>query len=228
MERCPLCIIPARGGSRRLPRKNMALAAGKPLVAWAAESAVQSKVFDEIIVSSEDDEILSCAQGIDGVTACRCPAELATDTATVRAVCLHLLTEREAPGDTFAVLLAGNPLRTGSMIVDAWNAFRDSSADALMSVVPFVHPPQRALHLRGDYIEFHFEGNAIKRTQEFEQLYRHDGTVFFARTKTFLQHGQQYLPHTMAYVIPPSESADIDTQLDLEWAEFRMQRRRST
>jgi len=226
-SQCPLCIIPARGGSKRLPGKNMAVVEGKTLLEWTAASAVDSGVFSEIFVSSEDDSILAHASELAGVTPMTRPAELATDTATIRDVCRHILEERKAASTPcFSVLLTGNPLRTGAMIHEAWQRFEASDADALMSLVPFTHPPQRAVTASGGRVDFYFTEDPMRRAQEFESLFRHDGSVYFARTKAFLEHGVQYLPNTMPYIIAPEDSVDIDTPLDLEWAEFRMSRRK--
>ena len=121
----PLCIIPARGGSKRLPRKNIALLAGKPLLAYAIEEALKSNVFDMGCVSSENDEVLEVARAYGAHQALKRPPELATDTAQVKHVCKYLLeyfTDRNSAYAEFAVLLTTNPFRTAEDVKAAYDS----------------------------------------------------------------------------------------------------------
>lgn len=225
----PLCIIPARGGSRRFPRKNIALLAGKPLLAYTLEAALQSQVFRLVCVSSEDEEILEVARQFGAQLALRRPPELATDTVQVKQVCLYLLDYFAAQGqpyDTFAVLLPTNPLRTPGNIREAYEIFKRKEANYVMSMVPFSHPPQRALWLPNGYVEPYFGIQHMKPTQMLETLYRHDGSIIFANSKVFMQEREFYGSKVVPYFIPPEKSTDIDEPLELAWAEFLMERRR--
>lgn len=224
----PLAIIPARGGSKRLPGKNLADLAGKPLLAHAIEAGRASGVFDAVCVSSDDPEVLDAARRWEADMVRDRPAELATDEAQVKDVCRHILMDLQDQGtdyDSFGVLLTTNPLRTAGDVRSAWEAFLDSDADFLMSLVPFRHPPQRAVRIVDGYIEPAFGRDQMVQTQRLEPLYRHDGAVLFARTDAFLEEDAFYGSRTAAYEMPPERSVDIDEPIDLEWARFLLSRR---
>jgi CMP-N-acetylneuraminic acid synthetase len=223
----PLCIIPARGGSKRLPRKNIALLAGKPLLAYAIEAALESDVFDEICVSSEDDEILEVARGCGAHLALKRPPELATDTAQVKHVCAHLLEHFAAKGlayGEFAVLLVTSPLRISQDIKAAYEIFKREDTNYVMSLVPYSYPPQRAFRVANGYAEPCFGLEYMKQTQLLETLYRHDGSIIFAKSEAFLKAKEFYGTKVVPYFIPKERSVDIDSPLDLAWAEFLLSR----
>jgi CMP-N-acetylneuraminic acid synthetase len=223
----PLCIIPARGGSKRLPRKNVALLAGKPLLAYAIEAALESDVFDQVCVSSEDDEILETARVHGTHLPLKRPPELATDTAQVRHVCAYLLewfASQGRPYSEFAVLLVTNPFRTAKDIRAAYEIFKREDANYLMSLVPYSHPPQRAVRVSNGYVEPHFGPQYMKQAQLLDPLYRHDGSIIFARSAVFLREKEFYGTKVVPYFIPVERSVDIDSSLDLAWAEFLLSR----
>ena len=223
----PLCIIPARGGSKRFPRKNMALLAGKPLLAYAVESARLSSVFDLVCVSSEDQEILSAARALGADLALGRPPELATDTAQVRHVCQHVLGHLSGQGkqyEAFAVLLTTNPLRTPQDVRSAVRLLEPGTVNGVMSLVPFSHPPQRAVSISDGFVKPYFGLNQMKPAQQLDPLYRHDGSIIVSRTAEFLRTGEFYGDKIAPYVIPADRSVDIDSPLDLQWAEFLLTR----
>ena len=222
----PLAIIPARGSSKRFPRKNVALLAGKPLLAYAIEAALESGIFEIVCVSSEDDEILAAAQKY-GALADRRPDELSLDTAQVKHVSIYLLEKFAAQGkvfEDFGVLLPTSPLRTGQDIQEAYKVFKQGEGNYLMSLVPFSHPPQMALWAPQGYIEPFFGRRYLKQSQFLDTLYRHDGTIIFARSEAFLREKDFYGSKIMPYYMPVERSVDIDNPLDLEWAEFLLSR----
>jgi pseudaminic acid cytidylyltransferase len=144
----PLCIIPARGGSRRFPRKNLARLRGKPLRAYAAEAALASGIFGLICVSAEDEEILAMARQAGAQVTLPRPLALAGDTATVKEVCVQVLEHFYSQGQEFqefAVLLATTPLRRPADLRAAHQVLQDPEVHYVMSLVPFSHPPQRAV-----------------------------------------------------------------------------------
>lgn len=224
----PVCIIPARGRSQRLPRKNLALVAGKPLLVYAIDAAVQSEVFSKVCVSSEDDEIIRLAESFPAVTVSKRPLALADEQAQVKDVCRDLLDRLAEQGElfeAFGLLLVTNPLRTALDVVRAHKIFEEKQPDGVISLVPFSHPPQRAVAVRERWVEPYFGVENMKQAQQLEQLYRHDGSVIFARTAAFRTAGGFYLEKLLPYFVPPERSVDIDNPLDLLWAEFLMERR---
>lgn len=225
----PLCIIPVRGGSKRFPRKNIALLRGKPLLTYAIEAALESGIFETIHVSSEDEEILSLAGKYEQVEAIPRDPSLAGDRVRIVDLCKAILTnyrERCIIYSSFSVLLATSPLRTAQDIREAYGLLQDEKVNAVMSVVPFDHAPYAAVQLdRGGYLEFHFDRKYLGIRQELPELYRHDGAIYFSRTETFLANPVQYGDRVAPYFMPVERSVDIDTPLDLKWAEFLMKER---
>lgn len=218
----PVCIIPARGGSKRFPRKNVALLLGKPLLAYTIEAAQASGVFDRVCVSSEDAEILQIAREYHAEALPR-PEDLASDTAQVRHVCAHLLRDFAAQGTSysaFGVLLVTNPLRTAQDIQAAYDLFCAQDADVVMSLVPQSHPPQRALWAPDGFVQPYFGMQYMQRAQVLEPLYRHDGGIILAKTAPFLARMEFYGPRVVPYFAPENRSVDIDSPLDLKWAAF--------
>lgn len=213
-----IAIIPARGTSKRFPRKNVALLQGKPLLGYAIDCAKQSGVFDDIIVSSEDGEILRVAQEY-GASVHRRSADLAADTIQLKTLCRAILAEQDGY-DAFGLLLPTNPLRTAEDLREAYALFMQPDTDAVMSVVPHADPPQRAVWAPRGYIEPYFDAKNMKRDQDLDQLYHDDGSIIIAKTHVFLDIGELYLPKTRAYFINPEHSVDINHPRDLKLAEF--------
>jgi len=208
-----LCIIPASGASTRFPKKNIALLNGKPLLAYTIEAALKSKVFSNVCVSSEDIEILDIALRY-GANILPRPIELASDRAQIRQVCMHILDSIYY--DEFAVLGVTNPLRTAEDIKTAYNLFKQSNAECLMSVSEYNHPPQRAVWMSNGYIEPYFDIKYMQRAQLLDKVYRCDGSIIFIKTKAFKRVGDFYGTKAIPFITPKERSADIDYQEDLD------------
>jgi CMP-N-acetylneuraminic acid synthetase len=228
----PLGIIPARGRSKRFPRKNIALLGGEPLLAYAIRAAEESQVFDLVCVSSEDEEILKVAEGCGAEAVMKRPNELAGDRVSLKEVCAHLLESFAQGGrqySEFGLLLVTNPLRTAQDLRNAYEVFKKEKAAICMSLVPFSHPPQRAVRVndKSGFVEPYFGSENMVQTQLLETLYRHDGSIIFAQTDVFLRRRDFYGPGVVPYFIAPERSVDIDSPLDLAWAEFLIERAKS-
>jgi len=217
-----ICIIPARGGSKRFPRKNIALFLGKPLLQIAVEVAQESGMFDQICVSSDDPETLEIAAK-SGATAMPRPPHLATDTIGYAYVCEHIvkqLSTSDRPVETFAVLLATSPLRKARDIVDAFDILRKTDAHGVMSLGPYPHPPQCAVWApHGEIVPF-FGDSFMLQSQTLDQLYVHDGNIILMRAEHFDPDKAWYSEKMAPLYIEPNRCVDIDRPQDLLWAEF--------
>lgn len=221
----PLCIIPARGGSKRLPRKNITLLGDKPLLAWSIEPALKSGIFDTVWVSSEDEEILRTAQEW-GAQALPRDNQLAGDRVTVAQLCWHIMQDFLAKGEQYSalyVLLPTSPFRRRETIRQAWNAFLESRADALFSVVPLDHPPQWALTQTEGWLTPLMPIEYESPRQGLAPTYRHDGGHAIANFSTFLNTQKFLGPRTLAFPVPLEEAVDVNEPIDLAWAEFLLQ-----
>ena len=223
-----IAIIPARGGSKGLPGKNIMPLNGKPLIAYAVEAGLKSKYIDRVIVSTEDEEIARIAVQYGAELPFMRPAELATDTAM--AVDNYIYTigrlEKESgkPIDAFVVLQPTSPLRIAEDIDGAVELFMQKDADSVVSYCQEDHPItwHKYLDEEGRFVNL-FEVS-LKNRQDFRVSYYPNGAVYVFKT-AIIRERKYFTDKSYAYVMPKSRSVDIDTIDDLEYAEFLLRRR---
>ena len=217
-----LAVIPARGGSKRLPRKNVLDLAGKPLISWSIEAAKKSKYVDEVIVSSDDDEILGIAHSLD-VTALKRPEILSTDTATTLEVIQYLIKNFEKQYTHLILLQPTSPLRESEDIDKAIELLDKKNADAVVSVCEMEHSPLWSNTLPQDKSMTAFLNKEIlnKRSQDLETYYRLNGAIYVINIQKLLEKKSFFLEENIyAYVMDQKKSIDIDTRLDFEIAGY--------
>lgn len=222
-----LCVIPARGGSKRFPRKNVALFRGKPLVVHAVDVARATGLFRRIVVSTEDPEIARLG-GQAGAWVHRRPPALASDGARVVDVCRRVLDDVEGEGDrydVFCVLLPTAPFRQPVHVRESLGLLEARKANVVMSVMEFPHVPWWAVREVRGYLRLNWGRRVLKSRQRLPVLYRHNGVVLWARTAAFRRYRDFYCPRVAPYRMSPEASIDIDHPLDLEFAEFLAGRR---
>jgi len=223
-----LCIIPARGGSKRFSRKNQALLGGKPLLSWTIEAALESEIFDGVWISSEDEEMLSIGEKWGAIPIAR-PPELAGDEVTIVTLCLHLLNEflyRSRQFNFLYVLLPTSPFRKSNTIRKAWQTFITSNADALMSVVRLEHPPQWALVQKEGWLAPLYPEEYELYRHALSPAFRHDGGHAITKVSSFLTHKAFLAPRTLAFPVPAEEAIDINEPVDIAWAEYLLEHTR--
>ncbi|HEY3308698.1 MAG TPA: acylneuraminate cytidylyltransferase family protein [Desulfuromonadaceae bacterium] len=224
-----LAVIPARGGSKRLPRKNVALLAGKPLIAWSIEAANGSKYVDEVMVTTDDDEIAT-ASHIHGATVPFLrPKELATDTATTFDVIEHVIgfykNELLKCYDIVLLLQPTSPLRTSKDIDDAIQYLVQKNADAIVSVCETDHSPLWANVLPDDLSMAGFIRDEVKnkRSQDLETCYRLNGAIYLCNIERLLSERTLLISNNIfGYVMQKEKSVDIDSIIDLKLCELLM------
>ncbi|WP_027390049.1 cytidylyltransferase domain-containing protein [Chrysiogenes arsenatis] len=216
-----LAIIPARGGSKRLPRKNVLDLAGKPLIAWTIEAAQKSKFIDRVIVSTDDAEIEAVAHKWTTETIKR-PSSLATDTATSVDVVLHVIEAVEEKYDYVVLLQPTSPLRTTIHIDEAIELLIEKSADAIISVCEVEHNPLwcNTIPEDGSMQSFIKDESKNKRSQDLPKYYRLNGAVYICNTRKLLNEKNFFLNDNIyAYMMAKYNSIDIDTDIDFIVAE---------
>lgn len=224
--RAGLAIIPARGGSKRFPRKNLARLGGQSLTDRALEAAVRSGLFSTIILSSDDDEILDeAARWGDAVTPVRRDAALARDRSTALELVQHLVSERASGHDIVALLLPTAPLRSsldlqrGSALLD-----EDPDAEGVVSLTTYEFPPQLSVKVDAGLVtpvgspSPLITGNT--RGQDQGQLLRPNGAFYIKRVEAFMKSPNFWTGRVLGYVMDRVRSPDIDTPLDLAVAEL--------
>lgn len=219
-----LGLIPAKGGSKRLARKNTLPLAGKPLLGWAVDAALSSGVIDTLVVSTEDEEIAAMARKLGAEVPFLRPAELARDPHGVVDVALHaLMTLRESGRefDTLVILLPTCPLRQARDVSAALDLFWERKASFLMSVSLFDHTPFTALELdAGGILRPWFPEYMGGRPGGLPAAYRCNGAIHVLDVEAFKREKSYYAQPLIPYVMPPERSVDIDTELDLRLAEL--------
>lgn len=216
-----LAIIPARGGSKRLPRKNVLPLAGKPLIAWTIESALNSKLVDKVLVTSDDDEILKVSDSFGAATLKR-PAALAQDTSTSFDAIKHAI-ENTEKFDYIVLLQPTSPLRSSQQIDEAIQLLESKSADAIVSVTETEHSPLWANTLpEDDSMTGFLSDNLLNtRSQDLESYYRLNGAIYICKANKLLEASSFFINENIyAYKMTQASSVDIDTELDFKWAEF--------
>jgi len=218
-----LCIIPARGGSKRFPRKNIALLAGKPLIYYSIEEANKSGMFSDIVVSTEDKEIADIADNYGAEVIVR-ENSLATDTARVPQVCLDVISKLEASDrrhDILCILLPTSPLRKSIHIKKAIEKFYSSDADYLMSTTEYYYSPFRALQEGPQgFLKPFFDRKYLTRDQANPNVVVHNGSIILARIGQFKKDHDYYGAKLVGYPMPREASVDINEPSDIELAEF--------
>lgn len=216
-----LAIIPARGGSKRLPRKNILDLNGKPLIAWTVLAGLQSKYIDKVIVTSDDEEILGIAEEL-GSGIIKRPDNLANDFATTFDAIKHTI-ENSDEYDYIVLLQPTSPLRDTSHINEAIELLETKNADAVVSVCEVEHSPlwSNTLPVDGNMKGFLREEVLNKRSQDLEIYYRLNGAIYICRTDKLLEEGSFLLKNNIfAYVMDRKSSIDIDEEIDFKFAEI--------
>ena len=224
-----LGLITARGGSKGVPRKNVRLMNGKPLVAYTVEASLSSLTIHRTILSTDDNEIADIGREFGAEVPFMRPAELALDTTPTLPVVEHALMMLSELGDEYdavCLLQPTNPLRRPADVDACVNLLGGSDADSVISVLPVPHEYNpRWVFLRGPDGELSLstgEKEPIARRQELPPAVHRDGTVYVTRTKTILGEKSLYGNRIHGYEIDPLHSANIDTEDDWLAAEKRI------
>ena len=217
-----VAIITARGGSKRIPKKNIKEFCGKPIIAYSIEAAINSSAFDEVMVSTDSEEIKAIAE-FYGASVPFLRSELTSnDFATTADVLDEVIGNYSGIGrtfDSFACIYPTAPFVTGEKLAEAFKLLND--ADAVISVVKFSFPPQRAFVIRNGSVSFQFPQYERARSQDLEPIYHDCGQFYMCKVNLFLEHHSLILPVTKPYVLPEEEVQDIDTMSDWEIAEAK-------
>ncbi len=211
-----LAIIPARGGSKGIPRKNIRYIGGKPLIAWTIEEAKKSRYIDRLILSSDDDEIIEVTKAWGCEVPFKRPIELAQDETPGIASVLHAL--QLLPKYDYAILLQPtSPLRTVDDIDACLEKCLAFNANACVSVTEVTENPYWMYTISPDGIMHQLiETNySFTRRQDLPKVYKLNGAVYVADSEWLLQSKSFLSNDTLAYVMPWERSLDIDTELDI-------------
>jgi pseudaminic acid cytidylyltransferase len=219
-----VAIIPARGGSKRIPRKNIKDFCGKPMIAWSIETAINSGCFDRVIVSTDDEEIAKIALSFGAEIPFLRPAALADDHAGTIPVIAHAVEWLNNNGhvvDVACCIYATSPFILSEDLTQGLKSLESADVGYVFSVTSFPFPIQRAIRIRSDLrIEMFQSENLNVRSQDLEETWHDAGQFYWGRAQFWLENKPIFATHSMPIILPRYRVQDIDTLEDWTRAEY--------
>ncbi len=226
-----IAIIPARGGSKRIPRKNIKPFCGKPMIAWSIEAAKNSDLFDHIIVSTDDDEIAEVAIQWGAEVPFMRPAELADDYVGTGAVAQHALEwgiKNLGPIEFVCTIYATAPFIQPTDLINGLDLLLESGSQIVFTATSFPFPIQRAIKItKNGRVEMFQPEHYTTRSQDLEHAYHDAGQFYWARTDACLSGVSAFSDAAVALILPRCQVQDIDTLEDWQRAELMFEAWRS-
>lgn len=225
-----IAIITARGGSKRIPRKNIKPFLGKPIIAYSIEAAVASGLFDEVMVSTDDEEIAQIAKQYGAQVPFMRSEKTSNDFATTNDVLLEVLSEYEKRGETFDVaccLYPTAPFVTAEKLRQAMEKLLASDADTLIPVVTFSYPPQRAMIIREGKLVFEYPQYMAARSQDLTPHFHDVGQFYCLKVEAYKRNRNLLQGDIIPFEVSELEVQDIDNQTDWEIAEIKYRKEHS-
>jgi len=219
-----IAVIPARGGSKRIPRKNIRMFCGKPIIAYSISAAQQTGLFDQVVVSTDDEEIASVAREFGATTPFVRPKELADDFTGTNAVVKHAVAWFNAQSNDVThacCLYATAPLLQARFITEGYEALSRSNAAFAFSVTSYAFPIQRALRVTPEgRVDAIYPEHRMTRSQDLEHAYHDAGQFYWGTARAFLEDLPVFAPHSIGVILPRHLVQDIDTLEDWDQAEL--------
>jgi len=222
-----LAVIPARGGSKRIPKKNVRLFHQKPMLSYSISAALESKLFDDVIVSTDDDAIAEIARKQGATVPFTRPAEISDDHTGILEVVNHSIEwyqSNVASVENIALIYATAPFITADVLIDAFSLLDANSCSYVLPVARFSFPIQRALKIgdsgRVDMVE---PEHRFTRSQDLPETYHDAGQFCLGKVDAFLNKEDIYSNKTLPYFLPMERVQDIDTEEDWARAELLYQ-----
>ena len=225
-----IAIIPARGGSKRIPRKNIKTFGGKPMMAWSIEAALQSACFDHVVVSTDDEEIAEVARRCGAQVPFMRPASLSDDHTGTTAVVAHAINWFAAQGQSpelVCCVYATAPFVTAGDLKRGRKTLIDTDCDYVFSVTSYAFPIQRAIRLNENQrVEMFSPEHFNTRSQDLEEAYHDAGQFYWGRASAWLENKRVFSPVSVPHFLPRHQVQDIDTPEDWQRAEYLFQAQR--
>lgn len=226
MSKKRIAIITARGGSKRIPRKNVKDFCGKPILEYSIEAALEAEIFDEVMVSTDSEEIAEIAKKSGAQVPFFRSEKNSDDFSTTAEVIMEVLDGYRNMGkefDSICCIYPTAPFVTAKKLKMAMKLLEENHAKKVMPVVAFSYPPQRAYVKKGSFICMKDLNNANKRSQDFETMYHDCGQFYGYDTKSFLDLKGQIWEDIVPIVVSELEVQDIDNEVDWKIAELKYQ-----
>lgn len=219
-----LAIITARGGSKRIPRKNIKFFLGKPIIQYSIEAALLSGIFDEVMVSTDDEEIAEVARQCGAVVPFMRSTKTSDDFATTADVLTEVIEQYAANGKIFEYACCCYPTApfiTSEKLCSAYEMIKNNNADSVMTVAKYSVPIWWALKKENDQISLHWPENANKRSQDLSSAFYDCGQFYFFDVNRFMETKSLFTTNTLGLEVPETEVQDIDNIEDWNLAEIK-------
>lgn len=219
-----IAIITARGGSKRIPRKNIREFCGRPILAYSIEAALRSGVFDTVMVSTDDEEIAEAARRFGAEVPFFRSEETSNDYATTPQVLTEVMAEYKKRGQVFERLCGiypTAPFLRSETLKEAMELLTESGADAVQPVVRFSFPPQRGVVIRNGEVRHIWPEYRTARSQDLEPYYHDVGQFYCLNAESFEKQAMLVMERTLPYIMAETEVQDIDTEEDWQLAEIK-------
>lgn len=219
-----IAIITARGGSRRIPGKNKKEFLGRPIICYSIEAAFSSGLFEEVMVSTDDEEIAAIAKKAGAQVPFLRSAATSNDYATTDDVLMEVLEEYEKRGKTFdymACIYPTAPFVTAQKLREAMRILTEKDGSGIMPVVRFSFPPQRGMVVKEDKLVYRYPENAAKRSQDLEPMYYDCGQFYCYQVERYRACRGDLPDGYLPIIVPETEVQDIDNPSDWELAEIK-------
>ena len=226
MSEKAIAIITARGGSKRIPKKNIKEFCGKPIIAYSIRAALDSGIFDEVMVSTDSEEIAEIARAYGAKVPFMRSARTSDDFATTADVLMEVLERYQEMGRTFDVMSCiypTAPFVTPQKLQSAYDTLTKEQAVMAMPVVAFSYPPQRSYILQGNMLEMKWKENYNKRSQDLEKMYHDAGQFYMYQVEAFIRLKGQMTESIVPVIVDEMDVQDIDNESDWKLAELKYQ-----
>ena len=219
-----IAIITARGGSKRIPHKNIKEFCGKPIIEYSIEAAKQAGIFDTVMVSTDDNKIAEIAKNAGAEVPFMRSAETSNDYAATADVLMEVLEKYKERGiryENVCCIYPTAPFVTGDKLRRAMDMLMKEKKDSVMPVVPFSFPPLRGMVINDEKLEYKWQEYAMKRSQDLEEIYHDCGQFYVFRVESFEKEKKLVTDNTAGMIISELEVQDIDNETDWELAEMK-------
>ncbi len=220
----PIAIITARGGSKRIKNKNIKEFCGKPIIYYSITAAIESKIFSEVMVSTDDKTIAAVAASFGAAVPFMRSARNSSDTATLSEAADEIIKKYEASGRNFnyaCLILPTAPFINAEIITSAYSKITEGCFDSLFPVVKFAYPIYRSLKFENGKIAMIWPENIDKRSQDFEPAFHDAGQFYWININSFKKQKKIFMKNSTAIELPEIKVQDIDCETDWKIAELK-------
>lgn len=218
-----ICIIPARGGSKRIPKKNIKNFLGKPIIAYSIEAALTSGIFDEVMVSTDSEEIAMVAKQYGASVPFLRSVKNSDDFATTFDVIAEVLNQYDHSFNNVCCFYPCAPFVSADILKKASEVLTKTDADTVMPIIPYGYPIQRALKLDDNKVSFISPENALTRSQDLTKSFHDAGQFYFSKVDRLLKSKRLITENTAGIEISELAAQDIDNEIDWSLAELKYQ-----